>query len=269
MKRQRHASRQSPRSRRPNQRVKSTLPRALQFGRLFHFVMHPNRQAGVILVFDLSLGQRRAVMQAPINRLQPFVGVALFDERQKRVRDHRLVFRVHCEIRLIPLAKNAQPFEVAPVLVHVLRGERAAHAAKLRGGNAVLFSAQVLLHFCLDRQAVAVPSGNIRRAKPGHGLRSHHHVFADFIQPGPQVNVPGGVRRPIVKDEKRRVFAGFQYAAIDAFLFPLRQLLRLALRQLRLHRKARAGQIDGAFHVERFRHGPFFLGFFDVQQGGN
>ncbi len=41
---------------------------------------HPDRRAGVVLVFDLGLGQRGAVLDAPVHRLEALVDVAVVQE---------------------------------------------------------------------------------------------------------------------------------------------------------------------------------------------
>lgn len=63
-----------------------------------------------------------------------------------------------------------------------------------------------------------------------------------------------------MKHKKRGLRAGFEDALVQLFRLPLSKLLRLPLRQLSLHREIGAGQIDGAFQVERFRHLAFFWG---------
>ena len=73
--------------------------------------------------------------------------------------------------------------------------------------------------------------------------------FRIFVQPGAQMDFAGGVGRAVVQDEERRAGARFQDAAVEPHLLPGGQLLRLALRQLRLHGEIGLRQIQGAFQV--------------------
>ena len=85
--------------------------------------------------------------------------------------------RVHGEIRLVPLAENAETLEFALVRFDETGGELAAHAAKFGGGNFAGFAAELFFDFRLDGQAVAIPTGNVRRTKTGHGFRLDDQVF--------------------------------------------------------------------------------------------
>ena len=57
-----------------------------------------------------------------------------------------------------------------------------------------------------------------------------------------------------MQDVGRRAGTRLLDAMIEFFLFPLRQLFRLVLRQARLHRKGCARQVQSAFQVHNFGH---------------
>ena len=50
------------------------------FGRSLQCETNPNGGAGVVLVLDFGFGEGRAVVDAPVNRLESFVDVALVEE---------------------------------------------------------------------------------------------------------------------------------------------------------------------------------------------
>ena len=54
---------------------------------------NPDGRAGVVLVFDLGFGQRGAVVDAPVDRLQAFVDVAAVEEIDERAGDDGFVLR--------------------------------------------------------------------------------------------------------------------------------------------------------------------------------
>ena len=160
---------------------------------------NPDGRAGVILVFHFRFGQRRTVKDAPIHRLQTAIDVTLLVEIQKRAGDRSLIARIHGQIRPVPLPQDSQTLEFDLVLLNKPRGELPAHAAKFRRRHFAGLAAQFFFNFRLDGQAVAIPTWNVRRAKPRHGLGFHDHVFHDLIQPRAQMDFTGGIRRPVVQ----------------------------------------------------------------------
>ena len=253
MKRERAIVRQRPGSGRPDH---GTHARAEFFRRRTWLdgKFHPDRRAGVIFVFHLCFGERGGIHDAPIHGLQPAIHVSFFEKRDEGVGDRGFVLRTHRQIRVFPLPEHTEALEIPPVLIHVARSEFAAHAPELAGRDASLFSAEFFFHLRFDRQSVAIPSGNVRRAKARHRFRLHNHVFQNFIQPGAEMNRPGRIGRPVMQDVRRRAGASLLDAMIEFLLFPLRKLLRLVLRQAGLHRKGRARQIQCAFQVNVFGH---------------
>src|SRR5882762_3934523 len=140
------------------------------------------------------------------------------------------------------------------MLIDVPRSEFAAHATEFSGRNASLFSAQFFFHLRLNGQSVAIPSRNVRRAKARHGLRLYDHIFQNLVQRGPEMNRACGIRRPVMQDVRRRSGARFLDAMIKFLLLPIGELLRLVLRQARLHRECCTREIQRAFQVDNFGH---------------
>ncbi len=171
MKRKRAICRQRPWSRRPNQSA-----HAVANTKLFRFLVsnngkfYPNRWAHVIFIFHFRFSQRRAVINAPVNRLQPAIHIPLFEKCDERIGHRRFITWIHREVRLFPLPKNAQPLKLPPMRIDVTGRKLPAHPSKLRRRDFVRFPAKLFFNFCLDRQTVTVPARNVRRTKPSHGL---------------------------------------------------------------------------------------------------
>ena len=230
MKRERAVRGQRPRRGGPDRaRKRRRPPQLLRLLARDHRKLHPDRRAGVVFVLHFGFRQRGAVEDAPINRLQAAIDIALLEEINERPGDRSFVARVHREIRLVPLPKHAQALEFHLMLLDEARRKLAAHAAKLRGGNFVRLPAQFLLDFRLDRQPVAIPAGDVRRTKPGHRFRFHNQIFQHLVQAGAQMDFSRRIGRPIVQHKKRRISARFQNPVVKPHSFPGGQLLRLAL----------------------------------------
>ena len=83
-------------------------------------------------------------------------------------------------------------------------GELAAFATHLVDRHRVLVLgglALFLLDLPLDRQAVAVPAGDVVGVLAEHLLRAVDDVLQDLVERGADVQMAVGVGRPVVQDE--------------------------------------------------------------------
>ena len=65
----------------------------------------------MILIFDLGFRQGRLIERAPEDGFQSFIDAALFDERPELAKDRRLILGIQGEIRMVPIAEDAQPLK--------------------------------------------------------------------------------------------------------------------------------------------------------------
>ncbi len=130
---------------------------------------NPNRWALVVLVFDFGLGQRRPVVDAPVDRLQSLIYIALVENVDERPGDHRLIGRIHRQVRIVPAAHDAEALEILPLEIDPLFGVLAAGPADLNRRHLRLLTTQLLIDFVFYGEAMAVPSGNVWRVVTSHG----------------------------------------------------------------------------------------------------
>ena len=81
---------------------------------------HVDRRRGALLVLDLGLRQRRAAVEAPVHGLVALVEMAVADDLRERPQLLRLVARREREVRVRPVAHDAEPDEVLALHVHLL-----------------------------------------------------------------------------------------------------------------------------------------------------
>ena len=217
-------------------------------------VSHVDGRAAVILILHFRFRQRGRIVNAPVHRLAPAVDVAFLHKVQKSSGNRGFIVKAHGQIRIVPLAENSEPLEIALVLLHIARCEFAAQLAELRGRN-FAFTAQFLFDLRLDGQAVAIPSGHVRRVVTGHAFCFYDQVFKDFVQAGAEMNFSSGIRRPIVQHEERLAFARFENTLVKVCPVPGCELFRLVLGQAGLHRKVGLGQVERLLEFEWFGHG--------------
>ena len=175
-----------------------------QFVRFGAQKRHVQRVALLVRVFDLELRQRRAAVKTPINRLQAAIHKTALDHPLECADFARLVGRVHGAVGPRPIAQHAQALEVLALLADLFGGEGAAFGLHVvsRELAAVQFFNRVF-----DRQAVAVPAGDVLRVKTGQLARLDDHVFQNLVDRVADVQFAVGVRRPVVQDKQWCAFA--------------------------------------------------------------
>ena len=252
VKRDREIGRDGPGRRGPDQPVHPLAgERGIDRGRIGRKrEPNPDRRAGMVLILDLRFGQRGAIPHAPVHRLQSLIDVALVQKIDERLGDHAFVLGAHGEIGVLPAAQYSEPDKVLALQVHVLFGVFAARGPDLGYRHAGLFRAKLAVDFDLDRKTVAIPAGHIGRVEALHGFHLDDEILQQLIERVAQVNVAVGVGRTVVKNVSGLAFARFANALIKTGFVPVREELRLQLREVRLHRKTGAGKVDGGLQID-------------------
>ena len=212
-------------------------------------VGHVDRRRGLVLVFDLGLGQRRAAVEAPVHRLGAAHQVPVGDDLGQRADLVGLEVEAQRLVRVVPVADHAQALEIGALQVDLLLGVLAALLAELLGIELGTDLAPLLLDRDLDRQAVAVPARHVGRVVAVQVARLDDDVLEDLVDRMAQVDLAVGVRRAVVQHEQRPPLGVLAKLRVDALLFPARQDARLALGQVAAHREFRCRQVEGSFVV--------------------
>src|SRR5262249_5609626 len=136
--------------------------------------LHINRRARVLVILNLRLGERRLILDTPVNRSRAFINPATLDKTRKHARRLGFVVVRHREIRIVPLAEDAESFEIARLALQRVLGVLATDATKRLDAQVVLLLALCLERFfdvSLDWQTVAVVTGNVWRVEAHHRAR--------------------------------------------------------------------------------------------------
>ena len=202
------------------------------------------RRDVVLVVLDLGLGERGAAGDAPVDGLLRLVDEVLLGEVGELPDDRRLVERRHREVRVLPLAEDAEALELRLLDAHELLGVAATGLAEGDRRHLALLRPEVLVDLELDREAVAVPARAVRRVLAGHRPAAHDHVLEDLVEDGPQVDVPVRVGRPVVQHEARLPGARPADLPVEVARLPLLEPARLGLGKVGLHREVGAGKVQ-------------------------
>ena len=207
----------------------------------------------MVFVFDFGFRERGAVIDAPVDGLAAAIDITLFHEIQERAGNGGFVFVAHRQIGIVPAAENAEALEIFFVLFDVTERELTAQLAELRRRN-FPFSAQLFFHLGLNRQAVAIPAGDVGRIVPRHAFGLNDKILENFVEAGAEMDLSGGVRRAGVQNKERLAFARFQDTFVDVSVVPGFELPGLILRQAGFHREVRFRQVQRFLEFEWLGH---------------
>ena len=211
---------------------------------------HPNRVRLVVVIFDLGLGQRGLFNRRPHHGLRALIQRAVHQELHEFLGDHAFGVEIHRQIGIVPLAGDAQTFELVPLDVDPALGELAAFLTEVDNVHVILVLALLAVLFLdlpFDGQTVAVPAGNIACIVAHHLVRAHDHVLDGLVQRVADMQVAVRIGGAIVQDEGLAVASCLAQAIINADLFPPGQPFGLALGQASAHREFGYGKGQRVF----------------------
>ena len=217
---------------------------------LDHRELDPDGGAGVVVILDLGVGQGGALDRAPHHRLGAAVELARRHELVELRDDGRFGAIVHGGVAVFPVADHPQALEALPLNVDPVAGVFAAAGAEFGLGDLVLaptLAAQFLFDLPLDRQAMAVPAGHIVDVVTQQEPRTDHEVLQGLLQGVTDMDRPVRIGRAVMQHEEGRPgpLALSAQGRIEVLRRPLRQDLRLLLRQAGAHGERRLGKEHG------------------------
>ena len=210
--------------------------------------LHPDGGRDMVVILDLGVGQGRALDRRPHHGLGAAIQLARVLELVEFRDDGRLGGEVHGGVAPVPVAGDAQPLELIPLHVDPAGGVFAARGAELGLGHLVLAAApgaELLLDFPLDRQAVAVPAGDVVDVMAHQEPAADHEVLQRLVQRVADVDVAVRIGRTVVQHIQRGLLRLTRGAQTGVEVAPGLDDLRLLLRQAAAHGEGRFRQEDG------------------------
>ena len=193
---------------------------------------HVDGRGLLVFVFHFRLGQGRTAVEAPVHGLEALEHETALDDFGQGTDFTGLVLEIHGLVGVVPLAQHTQADEFGLLPFDLLGGVGTAQFAGLVRAQVLAVSH---FDFVLDRQAMAVPTRDIRRVEARQGLGAQDHVLENLVQRMTDVNRAVGIRRAVVQDEFRTILANFAQLSVQANTVPALQDLRFALWQAGLH----------------------------------
>src|SRR5712692_308175 len=81
--------------------------------RILYFKANVNRFGSFVFVFDFRFSQRRTAVYAPVDGLLPLIEIAVAQDFSERADFLGLGPEIHGEIRIIPIAQDAEADEIS------------------------------------------------------------------------------------------------------------------------------------------------------------
>ena len=206
-----------------------------------------DRGAGIVLIFDLGLSQRRLIVVAPVDGLQALIDVALFVHRAEDLDLLGLKAGGHGLIRVLPVGHDAEALEALHLHVNIMLREVMAGGAELRDGHGLVVELVLLDDGGLDGHTVVVPAGDVRGVVPAHGRRADHKVLDALVERVAHVQRAVGERRAVVQGKAGLALVLFEQFVVKVEFLPVLQHIRLAHRKPAAHRKARLVHVERLF----------------------
>ena len=197
---------------------------------------------GLVLILDFGFSERRAAIQAPVDRLQALVEVALFENFAEGADFVGFGLEGQRQVGIVPFAEDAQADEILFLALDLLVGKGAAEFAHLVGGDVL---AVQFLDLMLDRQSVAVPAGHVGRVEPGQRFRTDDDVFQNLVDRVADVDVPVGIGRPVMQHKARATLRYGTDLLVELLRLPVGHPLRLTFGQVTPHGERGISQIQG------------------------
>ncbi len=156
----------------------------------------------VVPVLDFGLGESGFARDGPVDGFFTSVNEALADEGSKGAQDGGLVLGVEGFVLVGPVGKDTEALELGALGFDELAGELFAFPTQLGGGQLAVGFAELAGDFMLNREPVAVPTGEVGCPVATHRLVPYDGIFEGFIKSSADVDIAIGERGAIVKDKK-------------------------------------------------------------------
>ena len=220
----------------------------MRIGRAGDREFDPDRRADVVVVFDLGVSQGGALDRRPHDRLGAAIELARVLELVEFRDDGGFGAEIHGGVAIVPVAEDAQPFELLALHIDPAGRVFAAGLTELGLGDLVLalaLRAVAFLDLPLDRQAVAVPAGNVVDVMAQQEAAADHEILQRLVQGVADVDVAVGVGGAVVENVKGRAFGLALLAEGRIEVAPRLDDRGFLLRQSTAHGEGRLGQEDG------------------------
>ena len=131
----------------------------------------------MLAIFDFCFSQSGFAVRAPVNGLFAFIDIAFVSHSTEYTDLLSFKAVMQSDVRIFPIAQNAQTFEVFALNINPLQSEVMAFAAQSQRIQLIAVQAQLFDSSVLNRHAVSIPAGNIRGIEAASIFVFHNDIF--------------------------------------------------------------------------------------------
>ena len=206
-------------------------------------------RADMIVIFNLRFRQRGFFNRAPHHGAQPAIERPIHQKLADLPGNRGFRGEIHGRVAIRPITGDTKPDEFLPLYLQPMFGIGAAFGAEIQHRHRILVAALIAVFFFnlpFNRQAVAIPAGDVIRIIPRHLRGTIDHILQNFIQRMADMQIAIGIGRAIMQHEALTPL-GLGAEPFPQFqAVPACQRIGFALRQIAAHGKAGLRQEDGA-----------------------
>ena len=229
--------RHGPRSGGPNYHVSLFAFSSLRSLAVVFYERHfyEDGRSFLLAVFDFCFSQSGFAMRAPVNGFLALVDIAFVSHSTEHTNLLSLKAVMQSNVRIFPIAQNAQTFEILALDINPLQSEVMAFAAQSQRIQLITVQAQLFDSSMLNRHTVSIPAGNVRGVEALSIFIFHDDILQDFVQSMTHVDFAVCIRRAVMQNELFVASMQCLLFAINIVFFPEFQKIRFALRQACTH----------------------------------
>ena len=148
-----------------------------------------------------------------------------------------LELKIHCQIRLVPVADNPHALKIFTLVIDLFRRIVTTLLTKLGSGHFMSRLTHLLFNIEFNWKTVTIPPRNIRCIKTRKGFRLGNNIFENLVNGVANMQLPVRIGRPIVQNKRGLACASCAHFLIEPHALPLLEPLWLTLGQVSLHGK--------------------------------
>ena len=161
-------------------------------------------RADMIVIFNLRFRQRGFLNRAPHHRAQPAIERPIHQKLADLPRNRGFRGEIHRRVPIRPIPRDTKADEFFALHLKPMFGIGAAFGAEIQNGHRILVAALVAVFFFnlpFNRQAVAIPAGDVIRVKPRHLRGTIDHILQNFIERMADMQIAIGIGRAVMQHE--------------------------------------------------------------------
>ena len=161
----------------------------------------------------------------------------VFNDLAERSNNVCLELKIHCQIRLVPVADNPHALKIFTLVIDLFRRIVTTLLTKLGSGDFMSRLTHLLFNIEFNWKTVTIPPRNIRCIKTRKGFRLGNNIFENLVNGVANMQLPVRIGRPIVQNKRGLACASCAHFLIKPHALPLLEPLWLTLGQVSLHGK--------------------------------